>query len=114
MSKDRSALLASLGLEAQNAGACAAPDDWRGGGPNLASVSPSDESPIASVATATTADCEVVLASAVAAAHAWRDVPLGGHLITLPSVLRGTASGQITLRRIDGWRKIATCSVSVR
>src|SRR3989440_1494129 len=75
MSKDRSALLASLGLEAQNAGACAAPHDWRGGGPNLASVSPSDESPIASVATATTADCEVVLGSAVAAAHAWRDVP---------------------------------------
>src|SRR5947199_24288 len=50
MSKDRSALLGSLGLEAQNAGACAAPDDWRGGGPNLASVSPSDESPIANVA----------------------------------------------------------------
>src|SRR5438552_9219148 len=42
------------------------------------------------------------------------DVPLGGHLIALLSVLRGTASGQITLRRIDGWRKIATCSVSVR
>ena len=75
MSKDRSALLASLGLEAQNAGACAAPDDWRGGGPNLASVSPSDESPIASVATATAADCEVVLGSAAAAANAWRDVP---------------------------------------
>src|SRR2546421_6145175 len=75
MSKDRSALLASLGLEAQNAGACAAPHDWRGGGPNLASVSPSDESPIASVATATAADCEVGLGSAVAAAHAWRDVP---------------------------------------
>src|SRR6266581_6152970 len=75
MSMDQSALLARLGLKAQNAGACAAPHDWRGGGPNLASVSPSDESPIANVATATAADCEAVLASAVAAAHAWRDVP---------------------------------------
>ena len=75
MSLDRNALLARLGLKAQNAGACAAPDDWRGAGPNLASVSPSDESLIANVATATVADCDVVLASAVSAAHAWRDVP---------------------------------------
>src|SRR5258708_11741116 len=75
MSKDRRALLARLGLEAQNAGACAAPHEWRGGGADLASVNPSDESPIANIATATAADCEVVLASAVAAAHAWRDVP---------------------------------------
>jgi len=75
MSLDRNALLARLGLKAQNAGACAAPDDWRGAGPNLASVSPSDESLISNVATATGADCDVVLASAVSAAQAWRDVP---------------------------------------
>jgi len=75
MSLDWNALLARLGLKAQNAGACAAPDDWRGAGPNLASVSPSDESLIANVATATVADCDVVLASAVSAAQAWRDVP---------------------------------------
>ena len=75
MSLDRNALLARLGLKAHNAGACAAPDDWRGGGASLGSVSPSDESSIADVATATAADYDAVLAGAVAAAHVWRDVP---------------------------------------
>src|SRR5258706_860749 len=75
MSLDQSALLARLGLKAQNAGVRAGPNDWRGGGPNLVSVSPSHESPIANVATATAADYEVVLASAVAAARPWREVP---------------------------------------
>lgn len=75
MSLDRSVLLTRLGVEPRNAGGCVAPTDWRGGGPSLASVSPSDESHIASVATATAADCDVVLASAVAAARDWRDVP---------------------------------------
>ncbi len=75
MSLDRNALFARLGLKAQNAGACAAPRDWRGGGPNLGSVNPSDESSLADVATATATDYDAVLASTVAAAHAWRDVP---------------------------------------
>ena len=69
------ALLTRLELQARNAGACAGPQDWRGSGPTLVSKSPSDESPVAEVATASAADYDVVLASAVAAAHAWRDVP---------------------------------------
>jgi aldehyde dehydrogenase (NAD+) len=69
------ALLARLDLQARNAGACAGPQDWRGGGPTLASKSPNDESPLAEVATATAADYDAVLARAAAAALAWRDVP---------------------------------------
>jgi L-aminoadipate-semialdehyde dehydrogenase len=68
-------LVSRLGLAARNAGACAAPGDWRGGGPSLASVCPSDESTIAEVTGATGVDYEAVLTSAVAAARAWRDVP---------------------------------------
>jgi len=75
MSQDPTALLARLGLKAKNAGACAAPTVWRGGGPILTVRSPSDESVIAEVATATSADYDAVLASAVAAAAAWREVP---------------------------------------
>src|SRR5690242_3397160 len=75
MTLDRNALLARLGLKLHNAGACAAPADWRGSGPNLASVSTSDESVIANTATASAGDCDAVLASAAAAARAWREVP---------------------------------------
>ena len=75
MSLDRTALLARLGLAAQNRGACAAPEAWLGGGPPLAVKSPSDASAIASVATASAADYEAVLASAMDAARAWREVP---------------------------------------
>jgi len=75
MALDRSALLGRLGLRAKNAGACASPADWRGGGPPLASVSPGDGSALAEVATATSADYDAVLASAVAAARLWREVP---------------------------------------
>src|SRR5438270_13530415 len=75
MSIDRTALLGRLGLQEKNAGACASPQDWHGGGTPLAVRSPSDASPIAEVATATAADYDAVLASALAAAHAWRDVP---------------------------------------
>src|SRR2546422_6538869 len=75
MSLDRNALLARLDLKARNAGACAGPQDWRGGGPTLASKSPNDESLLAEVATASAADYDAVLASAVAGARAWREVP---------------------------------------
>src|SRR5207244_5356933 len=75
MSLDRNALLARLDLQAQNAGACAEPQGWRGTGPTLTSRNPSDESLIAEIATATADDYDAVLESAVAAAHAWRDVP---------------------------------------
>jgi aldehyde dehydrogenase (NAD+) len=67
--------LARLGLKARNSGACAGPKAWLGEGPLLASRSPSDESLLAEVATATAADYEAVLAAAVGAAQAWRTVP---------------------------------------
>jgi aldehyde dehydrogenase (NAD+) len=75
MSLDRSALLARLGLGPSNRGACAGPHDWPANGPGLEVLCPADRSTIARVSTATAADCEAVLARAVAAAHAWRDVP---------------------------------------
>src|SRR5437879_6174783 len=75
MSLDRNALLARLDLQAQNAGACAGPQRWRGTGPTLTSRNPSDESLIAEIATATADDYDAVLESAVAAARAWREVP---------------------------------------
>src|SRR3989441_6032456 len=75
MSLDRNALLARLDLQAQNAGACAGPQGWRGSGPTLASRNPSDESLIAGIATATADDYDAVLESATKAALAWREVP---------------------------------------
>ena len=75
MSVDRRALLASLGLEAVNPGACAGPRAWRGSGPLLESRNPADESSIAAVATAGSPDIDAVLDAAAAAAHAWREVP---------------------------------------
>jgi aldehyde dehydrogenase (NAD+) len=75
MSHDLSALLACLDLKAQNPGACAGPQAWRGQGPSLAVKSPTDETLIAEVATATSEDYDAVLASTVAAANAWREVP---------------------------------------
>ena len=75
MSLDRNALLARLDLQAQNAGACAEPQGWRGTGPTLASRNPSDESLLAEIATVTADDYDAVLESAVAAARAWREVP---------------------------------------
>src|SRR5437773_4312029 len=75
MSLDRNALFARLDVQAQNAGACAEPQGWRGTGPTLASRNPSDESLIAEIATVTADDYDAVLESAVAAARAWREVP---------------------------------------
>jgi L-aminoadipate-semialdehyde dehydrogenase len=68
-------LLSRLGLQARNAGVCAGPQAWRGAGPPLVSINPSDESVLAEVVTATAADYDAVLASAVAAGRAWREVP---------------------------------------
>jgi aldehyde dehydrogenase (NAD+) len=75
MSFNKDALLTRLGLSAHNRGACLAPGDWRGGGPEVASVNPGDETVIAKVSGATAADYDAVLASAAAAAHSWRSVP---------------------------------------
>ncbi len=75
MNLDRTRLLGRLGLRATNPGACVAPDDWRGSGPSLGVVAPSDASAIAQVAAASPADYDAVLEGALAAARAWRDVP---------------------------------------
>jgi aldehyde dehydrogenase (NAD+) len=75
MSVDRRALLARLGLAADNPGACAGPGVWLGGGSRLDSHNPSDGSVIASVATATTRELEAVIEAAIAAALRWREVP---------------------------------------
>ena len=75
MTVDREALLARLSLRTRNLGACSAPDSWRGEGVDIAVLSPSDGSTIARVASTSAADYDAVLASAGAAACAWRDVP---------------------------------------
>src|SRR5262249_3711970 len=75
MSVDRRALLASLGLEAANPGACAGPHSWSGSGAPLESNSPADGSLIATIATAASRDVDGVLEAAIAAAQAWREVP---------------------------------------
>jgi aldehyde dehydrogenase (NAD+) len=75
MSHDRAALFARLGLKEHNAGACAGPQSWTGGGAKLASRSPTDGALLGDITTAAAVDYEAVLASAVAAAHAWREVP---------------------------------------
>lgn len=69
------ALLSRLGLKAHNAGACAGGQEWRGSGPLLSSRSPTDGTLLAEIATATASDYDAVLANAVAAAKAWREVP---------------------------------------
>ena len=75
MNFHKDALLSRLGLSEHNRGACLAPGNWRGSGPEIASVNPCDASVIAKVSGATAADYDAVLASAVAAALSWRDVP---------------------------------------
>jgi len=75
MTIDRRAVFARLGLGAENPGACAGPGAWSGSGTRLVSHSPTDESELATIATASAADIETVLAAASAAALAWREVP---------------------------------------
>jgi aldehyde dehydrogenase (NAD+) len=72
---DIPALLARLSIAADNAGACLGPGAWRGGGPAVASVSPASERELARVRLADAADLDAVLAAAVGAARAWRNVP---------------------------------------
>ncbi len=72
---DVAAHLASLGVAADNAGACLGPGAWRGAGPAIASVDPTSGRPLARVALADAADLDAVLATALEAARAWREVP---------------------------------------
>jgi aldehyde dehydrogenase (NAD+) len=75
MTADRSTLFSRLSLQSRNLGACGGPEGWRASGDDIAVASPSDGSPIARVTGASAADYDAVLASAGAAARAWREVP---------------------------------------
>jgi len=72
---DASPLLARLGIAADNLGACLGPNQWRGGGAQIASDNPATAGPIARVHLADAADVDAVLAAAATAARAWREVP---------------------------------------
>ena len=72
---DVAALLARLGLAAENPGVCAGPERWRGGGAALAVHNPSTGTLLATVRTADAADYEAVMISAVGTAAHWRSVP---------------------------------------
>ena len=75
MTVDRRAVFARLGLEAENFGACAGPSAWRGSGTRLIARSPTDQSDLATIATAAAADIDAVITAASAAALARREVP---------------------------------------
>jgi aldehyde dehydrogenase (NAD+) len=68
-------LFKQFGIAADNQGVCLGPDQWRGTGVVVASTNPADEQPLARVATASADDVAAVVATAVAAAQAWRQVP---------------------------------------
>src|SRR5438067_9951924 len=68
-------LLQTFDLRTENAGACLGPDRWRGNGPVIASINPSNETVLARIATATRDDVDAAIASAAHAAITWRNVP---------------------------------------
>jgi len=68
-------ILAPLGIGADNAGAWLGPGLSRGNGAPIASENPTTGQPLARVRLADAADVDAVIASAVAAARLWRDVP---------------------------------------
>ena len=70
-----SAMLAPFALAAMQPGVCLGPGQWRGDGAVIASVNPANAQEIGRVRSATAADLDTAIASAVAAAQAWRDVP---------------------------------------
>ena len=71
----RTKTLRSLGIVAENQGACSGPAGWRAGGASIASINPADETTLAAVLLANAADLEAVVASATEAAQAWRLEP---------------------------------------
>jgi aldehyde dehydrogenase (NAD+) len=72
---DEPALLARLGIAAENPGACLGPNRWRAGGPEITSDDPATGRAIARVRLADATDLEAVLGNASAAAREWREVP---------------------------------------
>jgi aldehyde dehydrogenase (NAD+) len=75
LKSDSASLLAGLGIAATSPGACLGPNQWRGGGSEIASENPATGQAIARVRLADASDVDAVLAAASAAAHQWRDVP---------------------------------------
>ena len=67
--------LARLGISVENLGACLGPNQWRGGGSEIASDNPANGRPIARLRLADATDVDAVVAAAVAAANQWREVP---------------------------------------
>ncbi|HET6726273.1 MAG TPA: aldehyde dehydrogenase family protein [Gammaproteobacteria bacterium] len=72
--QDPAAILASLGLKADNAGVWT-PEGWSGEGPVLESLNPATGEVIARVKAASEADYERVITAAQKTAEAWREVP---------------------------------------
>ena len=72
---DIAALLARLGLEPENPGACSGPGQWRAGGRLLSVHNPATGTALATVRTADAADYEAVMRSALETAAQWRNVP---------------------------------------
>ena len=75
LEKRAAPLLERFGLATESAGVCLGPGQWRGGGAAIASVNPANAQRIGTVKSATAADLDAAIASAAAAARAWRDVP---------------------------------------
>jgi aldehyde dehydrogenase (NAD+) len=68
-------LLEQFGLAADNPGVCLGPGRWRGAGAAIASINPANEQQLAKIRTASPADLDAAIVSAVDAAQAWRAVP---------------------------------------
>jgi aldehyde dehydrogenase (NAD+) len=70
-------VLERLGVDARGVvdGVCLGPGRWRAAGPVIESVNPASGAPLAAVRLAASADLDAAIASAAAAADAWRDVP---------------------------------------
>ncbi len=67
--------LIGLGIKGESHGACCGPGRWLGGGPSLESINPATGTRLGGVRAASAEDCEAVVAEAVAAFRAWREVP---------------------------------------
>jgi aldehyde dehydrogenase (NAD+) len=68
-------VLARFGLATDPPGVCLGPEDWRGAGPAIASLNPSNETTLAVVRSAAAEDLDAAIGSVATAARAWRAVP---------------------------------------
>ena len=75
MTRTPAEILAALSIGATNAGAWLGPGGSRGAGAEIVSENPATGQPLARVRMADATDVDAVIAAAVGAAKAWRDVP---------------------------------------